>query len=357
MAPRTQRKRPSGVRAVAAGAGLALDSALTAAAGWIASSTLAVDHDLPLLPAIEAVRRAFLSQSSGEMSYYAGGSAGDRPLVLLHSINAGGSAYEMRPLFERFAASRSVYAPDLPGFGFSARANRLYTPGLYAAAIVDFLDHVAGQGGGAADVVALSLTAEFAARAALARPDLVRSLTFISPTGFSAAGTAGESRAGRGRALYNVLACPVWAQPLFDLLATRPSIHYFLARSFHGPVDRGLERYAYATTHQPGARYAPLHFVGGLLFTPNVRERLYARLAQPALVLYDEDGFVGFDALPAFLRGHPGCQATTIAPTRGLPQFDQPARTASALEAFWRDQEPVRVGTNGHVASGALRQA
>ena len=43
------------------------------------------------------------------------------PLLLVHSINAAAGAHEMRPLVERFTATHSVYTPDLPGFGASAR--------------------------------------------------------------------------------------------------------------------------------------------------------------------------------------------------------------------------------------------
>ena len=39
-----------------------------------------------------------------------------RPLLLLHSINASASAYEVKPLFEHYRQQRPVYAPDLPGF-------------------------------------------------------------------------------------------------------------------------------------------------------------------------------------------------------------------------------------------------
>ena len=305
--------------------------------GWLAYSTWGVDHDLPLPPAIDAERRTLRDAASGELSYYADAAAPGRPLVLLHSVNAAASAYETGPLFERYRAERPVYALDLPGFGFSERGDRPYSPRLYADAVLALLRAVASAGG--ADVVALSLGCEFAARAALEQPELVRSLALISPSGLGDGRGDDEPRRGRSDGTSDrpsrLFASPLWAQAFYDLLATRPSIHYFLARSFVGPVDRGLAEYAYATSHQPGARHAPLAFIRGRLFSPDIRPAVYERLAQPVLVLYDRDSYVSFDSLPGVLQRRPNWRAERIVPTKGLPLFERPEETTQALDRFW----------------------
>ena len=94
------------------------------------------------------------------------------PLVLIHSINAAGS----RPTscarsFEAYRGKRDVYALDLPGFGFSERADRVYSPDLYKDAILALLDRIGTSNEAPPDVIALSLGCEFAARAALECPD------------------------------------------------------------------------------------------------------------------------------------------------------------------------------------------
>jgi len=323
----------------AAGAGLtALASAAAGlAAGWIAYSRLAVDHDLPLPPALDAERVEFGSGRAGRLSCYADRSGSGVPLALLHSVNAAASAYEMRPLFERYAGERPVFALDLPGFGFSQRADRVYSPGLYASAILDFLCEVVQA---PADVIALSLSGEFAARAALAEPQRTHSLTLISPTGFAARcqqpPTAAHAGPSLGQRLSRrLLSWPLWSQPIFDALTLRPSLHYFLQKSFVGPVDPGLEAYSYLTAHQPGARFAPLYFVTGQLFTPTVYDEFYERLTQPVMVIYDEDPYTSFGLLPEMLsrpRWHNG----KIPSTRGLPHFEKPIATTQALDRFWR---------------------
>lgn len=320
-------------------AGFGAAGVLASIAGGIAFSAARIDHALPLPSAIDAERRMFTSPEAGPLSYYADETVKGRPLVLVHSINAAASAYEMRPLFQHYRTERPVYALDLPGFGFSDRSDRIYSPILYTRAILDFLRHI-GLPEGGADVVALSLGSEFAARAAVEQPTLIRSLALISPSGFAVRShrnrtqRAGESASGTN--LHRLFSFRVWSQAFYDLLTSRPSIRYFLNMSFVGRPDPELVAYDYVTAHQPGARYAPLYFVSGQLFTPGVRDEFYERLTQSVLVLYDRDAFVTFDALPAAASRHPNWQAVRIVPSKGLPQFERLDETVSALDAFWR---------------------
>lgn len=325
------KRRGSPFGALVQGMGLA-------AGAWIAYSNLAVNHDLPLPSAIDAERVRFRDIPAGFLSYYADTNGSGRPLALIHSVNAAASAYEMSPIFDRYRGSRPVYALDLPGFGFSERADRVYSPDLYARAIVAFLERIASAEN-PADVVALSLGSEFVARAALLRPELFKSLTLISPSGMyrresrnvnQRAETGGYSDAAKA-----TLGFPLWSQPFYDALTTRASIRWFLQKSFVGDPDPDLVDYDYATSHQPGARYAPIYFVSGKLFTPDAIDTLYKRLTLPALVLYDRDFFVRFDALPELLRDHDNWSAERIAPSLGLPQFERMDDVAAALDNFW----------------------
>jgi pimeloyl-ACP methyl ester carboxylesterase len=284
-----------------------------------------------LPPALEASRKTMRSHRGQVLSYYEDKTQHGRPLVLIHSINACASAYEMKPLFERFRTTRPVYAVDLPGFGFSERDARDYTPELYTAELIDFLTRVKDKGD-AADIVALSLSCELMSRVAAARKDLVHTLTFISPTGFEKPGE------GHGRPLLrSTHPSRHWWSPIaFGAIASRPSIRYFLGKSFVGPVDEDLRSYAYATSHQPGAEHAPLAFLSGQLFTPDIYET-YAQLGRPVLALYDRDGYTRFDRLQSLVEGPSMWTAKRISPTLGMPHFERLAETASALEEFWRE--------------------
>lgn len=311
--------------------GTVLGLGMVATGAWWVNSRFFIDHNVYLPPALPAPHERFQSPTTGVLNYYVDESGSGAPLVLVHSINAAASAYEMKPLFEHYRGSRPIYALDLPGYGFSSREDRRYTPDLFAAAILEFLENVVQE---PADVIALSLGAEFAARAAMQQPERFRSLAFISPTGFNPQDVDFPEET-----LHSIYTVPLWSQALFDLLVTRAFMQYFVAKLFVGDIPDGYVDYAYATAHQPGAKHAPLYFISGQLFTVGVRASIYSKLTMPVLVLYDRDANVSFEALPGFVEKHDNWQAKRIVPTGSLPHWEKPHECSQALDEFWAASE------------------
>lgn len=282
-----------------------------------------------LRPALSGERRRLNVPGFGQVVYYASTTGEGRPLILTHAVNAAGSAYEVKPLWDAYVGKRPVYALEWPGFGSGDRPDITYTPELMARALAALTAEL-GQD---ADVVALSLGSEFVARASLNDPR-IKSLTLISPSGFGQprGSSQGASNADGGDSLYRRL--NAISDPLYATLRTRPSIHYFLSKSFRGPVPSDLIDYAYDTTRQPGAKYAPVYFVSGKLFDKDAYTNLYTKLSVPTLVLYDQDGFVSFDRLPLFAQ-QSNATVVRIPETDGLPHWEKIAETTAAMDAFW----------------------
>lgn len=287
----------------------------------------------PLPPALDADLRDWTSDSCGRVAYYSDTSAQGRPLLLLHSVNAAPSAMEMKPLFEHYRGQRPVYAPDLPGFGQSQRGDRTYSPELYAETIRGFLKEVIGK---PADIVALSTSAEFAARATLDSGH-VHSLTLISPTGFGARPRPSEKTRNR---LLRFFSTPIVGSNLYRLLTVKPSVRYFLNMGFEGRPPAELVDYAHRTTNAAGARFAPFYFLSMRLFTDDAPATLYRRITVPVLVLYDRDPNISFDRLPEVVGQYHNWRAERISPTLGLPHWEAPEQTFAAMDTFWSEPPP-----------------
>jgi pimeloyl-ACP methyl ester carboxylesterase len=311
--------------------------ALAAAGSWILYSHYGVNHNMPIADAIPAGRSSYYSKTAGRLNYYSDLQAEGRPLVLIHSVNAAASAYEMGPLFAHYRGKRPVYALDLPGFGFSERSERVYSADLFTNAITDFL---ASEVKEPADIVSLSLGGEFSSRAGLAHPALVHSQVLISPTGLNRLAGSSSSLAGQVYGVSNfihlLLSFPLWSRPIFDAIATHSSIEFFLRKSFIGPISPGMVEYAYASAHQPGAEHAPLYFLAGKLFTQNARTVVYERLRTPSLVIYDRDAYSNFSALPDLLLKNSAWQAVRLVPSLGLPHFERLSDTVDVIDNFWK---------------------
>lgn len=326
-----QRRRP-GQGLLRKVGGLSLATGLA----WIGYSKLFVPHNLPLPPAVTGERRE-INRRAGRLSYYVAGSG--EPLLLIHSINAAASAYEIRPLFEHYRQSRRVYAPDLPGFGFSDRSARAYTPRLYTDAILDMLDEITSEtGAGPIDALALSLSAEFLARTASENPGRFRTLALVTPSGFGKNdprnGAAGQTRGNA--TIGDVLNFPLWSRPLFDLLNSKPSARYFLKKTFgsYETIDPGLAEYDYLTAHQPDAQNAPYAFLSGTLFSTDIGH-IYQSLELPVWLVYGKRGqFSDFGGLQR-VQGRSNWSIQAL-DTGALPYFEQPEAFCAAYDAFLR---------------------
>jgi pimeloyl-ACP methyl ester carboxylesterase len=304
----------------------------------------ALERDIVLPAAIDAERHEIATADAGKLTYYADTSASGRPLVLLHGIHAAASSYEMKPLFDYFRGERPVYALDMPGFGFSERARRAYSPGTFVHAIEHMLRNVSTRE--PVDVIALSLTGEYLAKVAVEMPELVRSLVLISPTGFASEGEQGwleKLSRQRARMLPTGFSETLPSRLLYELIVSRASIRYFLRKSFNERIDEGMAAYAYATSHQPGAFHAPMAFLSGALFPRGEATNIYHHVHAPALVLYDQDPYTSFSTLTEFAERHHNFQMQRVAPSHGLPQFDLPEQSIEAIRVFLEEQDQRRV--------------
>lgn len=104
------------------------------------------------------------------------------PLLFLHSLGGGSSAFEWSKLYPAFAPTHRVIAPDLVGWGQSAHPPRSYRVEDYFDLLTLLLETVVGQ---PVLVAASSLTAGVVIRLAIARPELFKGLFLVSPSGNS----------------------------------------------------------------------------------------------------------------------------------------------------------------------------
>lgn len=256
------------------------------------------------------------------------------PVLLVHSVNAAASAYEVRPIYERLV-TRPTYAIDLPGFGLSDRSPRRYVPRLMTDAIHAAVEHVRHRHAGApVDALAVSLACEFLARAAVERPASFRTLALVSPTGLAGRRLDGPPEATLGREGVHAALAKPWLGPRLFRWLTRPGVvRYFLQRTYGSKaIDEGLWAYAVETAHQPGAEHAPLYFLSGHLFSRDAT-RLYEQLAGPVWISHGVRGdFVRYDGVERLLERH--AVDRTIFETGAMPYFEVPEEFMAAYEAF-----------------------
>jgi len=284
---------------------------------------LALDGQLFSIPSQNGVLRAYVKGQG-------------KPLLLVHTVNAAASAAEVRPLFDWMSQHRTVYAIDLPGYGASERAERLYTPRLMTDAILDLARYIRTQHGDQPiDAMAASLSCEFLARAAAEQPTTFRTLSLVSPsgmTGFKLRQAAEGSTYGQDW-LLSTLKGPGWGRFLFKGL-TRPGvIRYFLNKTWgSSAIDETMYEYAVWTTRQPGAEHAPLSFLSAQMFSADITT-VYDRLHLPIWMSHGVRGdFVDYRGKQRFTSR--GNWRFTVFDSGALPYFEHPQAFGETMLEF-----------------------
>ena len=265
----------------------------------------------------------------GKIAVYEAGAPTNPPLLLLHGHNAAASAAEMRGLFTRLSDHFHVYAPDLLGYGLSDRPDVSYIPLLYVEFIQEILREVVQR---PAAVVASSLTASHAIEAAQGDPEWITGLVLICPTGIRRL----TRQSTAGKLVESLLSVPVLGEAMFNGIASRASIRYFLkAQTYFNPdlvTDDLVDEY-YATAHVPGARHAPSAFVSGKLYWD--AGDAWSRLEQRPLLVWGREATItpASDAA-AFLATNPAAELQTVSPAGILPHDEQPEQTANIIRRW-----------------------
>ncbi|MBU1357515.1 MAG: alpha/beta hydrolase [Gammaproteobacteria bacterium] len=298
------------------------------------------------LPAALSGDRFEFASPAGRLSAYVAGKG--EPLLLIHSINAAASAAEMRPLHEHYRATRTVFSIDLPGYGFSDRSDRNYTPRLMTDAIQAVTEQIHSRCGPAPiDALAVSLSCEYLARAAAESPARYRRVALVSPTGFRGMRPwRGEPGSTRGqRWLYRALRGPGsgWGGAVFRALTKPGVIRYFLRRTWgSNDIDETLWAYDVLTTKAPGAEHAPLHFLSANLFSADIHT-VYERLQMPVWMSHGVRGDFTDYRGKVIVEARPNWQFSVF-PTGALPYFELPDDFCNAFDRFLAGPPPGPAG-------------
>jgi pimeloyl-ACP methyl ester carboxylesterase len=180
------------------------------------------------------------------------------PLLFLHSLGGGSSAYEWSKVYPAFAPGYQVIAPDLIGWGQSSHLVKDYRVEDYLILFTELLEQINPP----VSVVASSLTAGLIIRLAIQRPDLFQSLFLVSPSGYGDFG----SDYGQGVAA-KLAGIPLLDRLIYSLgaaneFAVRNFLEQFLFAQRSRLTSETVEAYLASAT-QLHAEYAALASLRG----------------------------------------------------------------------------------------------
>lgn len=186
------------------------------------------------------------------------------PIVLIHGIYGGASHRTFRkllPLLDQ--AGARVFILDLPGAGESDKPRRFYTIEDLDLFVENFLAEVVKE---RATVVTESLAGTAALKVSSLRPDLIRRLVLVNPTGVNSLASAPSQRETR---LFDRLSNDDAALLAFyDNLLNDNSLRFFLKFGFFDDslVDEALLDDFRVMKPKVDQRFISLSFVSGRIY-------------------------------------------------------------------------------------------
>lgn len=253
------------------------------------------------------------------------------PLVFLHSLGGGSSAFEWSKVYAAFGGTHQVIAPDLIGWGQSTHPPRAYSTEDYFYMITQLLETVAEP---PTLVAATSLTAGVVIRLAGLRPDLFKGLFLVSPSGNSDFGRDYKaslpallaSTPGIDKLLYQVGAA--------NEVAVRSFLSTFLFADSRRITPETVQGYL-ACTQQPNAEYSALASLNGAVSFD--LSRYIQQLQTPTTILLGAESRFSDPAMVKRLASlNPKAIQTVIEmPHSGvLPHVEHPAVAIGLLRQF-----------------------
>lgn len=280
-----------------------------------------------------------LHTSLGQVVYHESGAG--QPLVFVHNVGLGASSYEWAKVYPEFAARYRVLAPDLVGFGESARPAVRFTAAEYARMLAEFLRAIEWEQ--SPILVASGLSAGFCVILAAQHPELVSRLILHMPNGTGE--LTGAPMTFFSRLLYRT---PLLARFIYrNHVSTKSSVAGWLRKvSASDPgivTDETIDVFA-TCAQQPAAEYAALAWLSGKLgFDLEARWRT---LSSPVALLWgDEEPSEPESRAFRFQRLLPTSTLTVISRVGAMAALEAPEAMIGALnEQLRSDLRVLKAG-------------
>ena len=254
------------------------------------------------------------------------------PALCVHGL--AGSSRNWTDLMDLLRPVLACEAVDLPGFGDSApRPDGRYSIGAFAQTVTALIQR---RGRGQVHLVANSMGGAVAVKVAAAHPELVRTLTLISPA-------LPESRVRRDMIWFPLMSLPQVGPRLlrrYEVLPPENRVADVITTCYSDPGRFPQARFATEVaelTRRDTLGWAPDALQGSVRaltaeFLRRSAWREAAKITAPTLIIYGRDDRV-VDARTAGRAAHTFANGRVVVlpPTGHVAQMEQPAQVAAEI--------------------------
>lgn len=169
------------------------------------------------------------------------------PLLLIHDLVPGGSAYEWNKVIDQLAENHTVYSLDLIGCGESDKPEITYTNFIFVKLINDFIKDVIGE---KTDVIASGYASSIASTAAHYNKDLFDKIIFVNPADLK---YLSQNVDTKSRLIKKIMELPLLGTFIYNFITCKAELqNYFYEKYFYNPfgVKKELIDHYYKNAHE-----------------------------------------------------------------------------------------------------------
>ena len=244
------------------------------------------------------------------------------PLLLIHDLNAGSSAYEWHNVIQTLSKTHTVYAIDLLGCGRSDKPHFTYTNFLYVRLISDFIKHVIKE---PTDVIATGQSGSFILHSCSLEEGLIDNIVLVNPENIS---ELSKIPSKRTKTLKFFIEMPIIGTLLYNILHSKKLIRQAFEQDYYkAPYDvEELE----VNTYYEAAHRDKLH--GKFLFSSIKGRFTNTDLACCHNKINNSIFILASDGAPQYIESArqyqaliPSVEIVPCKDSKKLPQLERPA--------------------------------
>lgn len=204
----------------------------------VASASIAAIHILNRIQyslstvkdTLSSTENCYYEWRFGKIRYTKKGSG--TPLLLVHDLTVGSSAYEFHKITDELSKQYEVYSIDMLGYGLSDKPNMTYTSFLYVQLLTDFIKTVIGK---KTDIIATGDSSSLAVMTCHNNPEVFNRIILINPQSLYQLNLIPSKQT---RTLKFLIDIPIIGTFIYNIITTKTSFYNLFKKYYYNDASK-----------------------------------------------------------------------------------------------------------------------
>ena len=303
----------------------------------VASASIAAIHILNRIQYSLSTVKDILSSTEnsyyewrfGKIRYTKKGSG--TPLLLVHDLTVGSSAYEFHKIADELSKQYEVYSIDMLGYGLSDKPNMTYTSFLYVQLLTDFVKTVIGK---KTDIIATGDSSSLAVMTCHNNPEVFNRIILINPQSLYQLNLIPSKQT---RTLKFLIDIPIIGTFIYNIITTKTSFYNLFKKYYYSDASKidalDIQTYVEAShLHDYNSKYSFSSHIGRYM-NFNILHAL-KEINHSIFIIAGREKADIKTIVENYLYYNTSIEAAYIPNTKQYPHLETPHKVLSQLDIF-----------------------